>query len=80
MFVLSKSLSPAPLPSKYYHFFSLSTLLVVCALSKERKWNKFQKKNKSSPSNREKKKKKKVDVNEKKTEDTSSRHRLFSIY
>jgi len=45
MFVLSKSLSPAPLPSKYYHFFSLSTLLVVCALSKERKWNKFQKKN-----------------------------------
>jgi len=46
MFVLSKSLSPAPLPSKYYHFFSLSTLLVVCALSKERKWNKFQKKTK----------------------------------
>jgi len=65
MFVLSKSLSPAPLPSKYYHFFSLSTLLVVCALSKERKWNKFQKKTKL-PHPTGKKRKKKVDVNEKK--------------
>ena len=41
-----KSLSPAPLPSKYYHFSLYLQLLVVCALSKERKWNKFQKKTK----------------------------------
>jgi len=46
-------------------FFSLSTLLVVCALSKERKWNKFQKK-KNFPIQQGKKERKKVDVKEKK--------------
>jgi len=39
-------------------FFSLiSTLLVVCALSKERKWNKFQKKKLPHPTGKKRKKK-----------------------
>lgn len=55
---LQKASPPAPLPSKYYHFSLYLQLLVVCALSKERKWNKFQKKTKlPHPTGKKRKKK-----------------------
>jgi len=76
MFVLSKS-PPPPCPLNTTIFLFIYIISSLC-LKQRKKMEQISEK-KTSPSNREKKKKK-VDVKEKKTEDTSSRHRLFSIY
>lgn len=75
---LQKPLPPPPCPLNTTIFLFIYIISSLC-LKQRKKMEQISEKNKTSRSNREKKKKK-VDVNEKKTEDTSSRHRLFSIY
>jgi len=72
-----KASAPPPCPLNTTIFLFIYIISSLC-LKQRKKMEQISEK-KTSPSNREKKKKK-VDVNEKKTEDTSSRHRLFSIY
>lgn len=77
---LQKASTPRPAPALLNATIFLFIYIISSLCLKQRKkMEQISEKNKTSPSNRERKKKK-VDVNEKKTEDTSSRHRLFSIY